>query len=71
MEAILKFNLPEEKDEFTYACNGVEYMLALDEIREYLRSEIKYKDLSSEQYEYCEKIYDKFFEIINNRSIEL
>jgi hypothetical protein len=42
MKAILKFNLPEEKDEFDFATNGINYYCALTEFDNWLRSEYKY-----------------------------
>ena len=42
MKAILEFNLPEEKDEYDFANNGVNYYSALVEFDHWLRSEYKY-----------------------------
>jgi len=42
MKAILEFNLPEEKDEYNFANNGVNYYITLVEFDHWLRSEYKY-----------------------------
>lgn len=45
MQAILKFKLPEEAEEHKNALNGVDYKIALDEMDNYLRGQIKYGEL--------------------------
>ena len=42
MEAILKFNLPEEQDEFELANNGGKFYTVLWELDQYLRNKVKY-----------------------------
>jgi hypothetical protein len=42
MKAILEFNLPEQKDEYDFANNGLNYYLTLTEFDKWLRSEYKY-----------------------------
>jgi len=42
MKAILEFNLPEQKDEYDFANNGLNYYLTLVEFDNWLRSEYKY-----------------------------
>jgi hypothetical protein len=42
MKAILEFNLPEQKDEYDFANNGINYYSALVEFDNWLRSEYKY-----------------------------
>ena len=44
MKATLTFNLPEEREEFNTAINGVNYMIALEDIRNKIRSWKKYED---------------------------
>jgi len=45
MEAILKFNLPEDKEEFDAASNGTDWALVVWEIDQLLRKKLKYGDL--------------------------
>jgi hypothetical protein len=42
MEAILKFNLPEEQDEFELANSGGKFYTVLWELDQYLRNKVKY-----------------------------
>jgi hypothetical protein len=50
MNGILKFNLPEENDDFQAALNGHKYKSAIWDFDQLLRSEMKYKDLSNDTY---------------------
>ena len=56
MEAILKFNLPDEKEEFDFATNGQNYYNTLFSLNEELRSRLKYGDLDPEVKEELEHI---------------
>lgn len=56
MQAILKFNLPEDRDEFILAQRGASYQIALDEIDNHLRSKMKYENLSDAEYHLFEQI---------------
>jgi len=42
MNVTLDFNLPEERDELDYALKGSEYYVALFEVLEMFRAEIKH-----------------------------
>ena len=42
MKATLEFNLPEDKEDFDFATNGINYYAALCEFDNWLRSEYKY-----------------------------
>lgn len=42
MKATLTFNLPEDREEFEIAQNGIRYLSALEEIKNLLRNEVKY-----------------------------
>ena len=42
MEAILKFNLPEDQDDHKYALAGVDALLTINSIEEEIRSYLKY-----------------------------
>ena len=39
MKATLEFNLPEDKEDFDFATNGINYYSALVEFDQWLRSE--------------------------------
>ena len=55
MKATLEFNLPEDKEDFNYASNGLNYYLALVEFDQWLRSEYKYNG-KEEMYAVREKL---------------
>ena len=55
MKAILEFNLPEDKENFEFATNGINYYSALTEFDNWLRSEYKYND-KEEMYAVREKL---------------
>ena len=66
MKATLEFNLPEDKDEFNYATNGINYYSALCEFDQWLRSEYKYNG-KEEMYAVREKL--NYFISENNVTI--
>ena len=72
MKAILEFNLPEDNEEFTMATKVSSYSVALWEISQFLRSEIKYNEqLSEDAYDQVVKIREKFHDILNDNNISL
>lgn len=50
-EGILKFTLPEERDEFEVAVKSSNYKAVLDEIDTYLRNKVKYEQLAESEAE--------------------
>lgn len=72
MKAILEFNLPEDNEEFTMATKASSYSVALWDINQFLRSEIKYNEqLSEDAYDEVVKIREKFHDILNDHNISL
>ena len=65
-EAILKYKLPEEKDEFTLAQRGSDFYLTLLDFDTWLRSQIKYHDRDD-----LEPVRDKLYEIMQDRMITI
>ena len=63
MKAILEFDLPEEAPEHQIALDGVRYCAALEEFRNWLRGQIKYAELSKEEYTFAEKARTEFHRI--------
>ena len=61
MEAILKFNLPEDKEEFDVASKGMDWALLAWDIDQSIRSLLKYHP---EEYDY--KALDHIQEEIHN-----
>jgi hypothetical protein len=66
MKAILEFNLPEDKVEFDFATNAVNYYSALVEFDQWLRSEYKYNG-----NEAMFEVRQKLNEIINENNIKI
>lgn len=69
MNATLTF---DEEDELLTAINGYKYKLALWYLDQFLRSEMKHNDdLTSEQYDYAEKVREKLYELLNEYQITI
>ena len=66
MKAILEFNLPEDKEDFDFANNAVNYYSALCEFDQWLRSEYKYNG-----NEAMVEVREKLNEIINENNIKI
>ena len=66
MKAILEFNLPEDKEDFDFANNAVNYYSALVEFDQWLRSEYKYNGNES-----MFEVRQKLNEIINENNIKI
>jgi hypothetical protein len=71
MKATLKFNLPEDQFEFDCAVKSTKMVFALTEIKEEIRSFIKYQELKENQYEIIDKLRDRFHEILSDNEINL
>lgn len=70
-EITWKFDLSEEGDEFQEAFNGSTYHGILIDFAQYLRDQMKYEELSDQEYEIYEKIKEKFYELLENENISL
>ena len=66
MKAIIEFNLPEDKEDFDFATNAVNYYSALVEFDQWLRSEYKYNG-NEPMFE----VRQKLNEIINENNIKI
>ena len=66
MKATLEFNLPEDKEDFDFATNGINYYSALVEFDNWLRSEYKYNG-NEPMFEVREKL-NKF---INENNVKI
>jgi hypothetical protein len=66
MKAILEFNLPEEKENFDFATNGINYYSALCEFDQWLRSEYKYNG-NEPMFE----VRKKLNEFINENNVKI
>jgi hypothetical protein len=66
MKAILEFNLPEDKEDFDFANNGINYYSALCEFDNWLRSEYKYNG-NEPMFE----VRKKLNEFINENNVKI
>ena len=71
MKAILKYNLPEEKEDFDLAMNGSNYMCVIHDLEQHLRAIYKYNgdNYSSEILDFVEKLREKLYEIKSNYNV--
>ena len=73
MEAILKFNLPEDHIEFEMAVNGSKMHSVLWEMDQWLRAQYKYMsdaEYSADKYETFEKCRDQLREIMFENGVK-
>ena len=73
MEAILKFNLPEDHIEFEMAVNGSKMHSVLWEMDQWLRAQYKYMpddDYSKDKYDTFEKCRDQLREIMFENGVK-
>ena len=65
MKAILEFNLPEDKEDYELCNKALAMSSAIDEIKDYLRTEYKYgKDKLD-----IEEVRDRIHEILKDNEI--
>jgi hypothetical protein len=60
MKVELSFNLPEEEDDFRAAINGQKLRGITYDFDQWLRNQIKYEDLTDEEYQTFQKCRDQF-----------
>jgi hypothetical protein len=71
MKAIIEFNLPEDQNEYELCNKAQEMSDAIKDVRDYLRSKVKYETQDKKKWEGYDEVYQQFFEIINNYNIKL
>ena len=73
MKAIIEFELPEDQEEYQMANNASKMYLALWDIKQLLRSKLKYNPdgLNDEQLEQWEAMRGDFFDILENNDLKL
>lgn len=70
-KAVLEFNLPEENDEFETAYNGINYKIILSELDNYLRSRLKYEELSEPIYEALQATRDELSKLVREENLDI
>jgi hypothetical protein len=68
MEATLKFNLPEETEEFNTAVNASNYKNALWEINQYLRNESKWSS-DENKSEIAQEVRDELYRLMSENNV--
>lgn len=72
MEAILKFNLPEEQEEFEYAVNGSKWASLVWNLDQELRSKIKYSEnITEEQENVYREVKSMLYELMSEKNLTL
>lgn len=73
MEAIIKFNLPEDEEDFQVAVNGKKMYSVLWEMDQWLRSNIKYApdSMSEDTYNAYQKCREQLSELMYEQNISL
>jgi len=69
-EALLKFDLIEEREDFDNAIKGSSYRSALFDIDQWLRSKLKYEELTEAQHEAYETTRKQLWDILNSNGVE-
>jgi len=71
MKAVLEFDLPEDKQEFTLATNGLNFWQVLWELDQILRAKTKYApdDLPQDKYDAYEEVRDKLRELMSENHL--
>jgi molecular chaperone GrpE (heat shock protein) len=72
-EAILKYNLPEEQDDFELAANARKYYSILWDIDNYMRARIKYasEDTPEIYSEAIQMVRDELWSLMNQHNLDL
>jgi hypothetical protein len=73
MEAILKFNLPEDQEEYDMCNKASDMHYVIWVMKQWLRSETKYApdEISEDTINALYKCRDKFNELINENNLEI
>jgi len=73
MEAILKFNLPDDQLDFDLAVNGSKWMAAMWQLDQWLRSQIKHAPdtMSEDTFTAFEQSRDMLHEILQEEGLKL
>ncbi len=71
MKVILEFNLPEENHEFANATQGSKMRSVLWELDQWLRSKLKYDELTNEQYDSFKQTREYLRSLLIDENIDL
>lgn len=71
MKATIEFNLPEDQHEWDNAVKADAMFCVLWDVKQELRSLLKYQEITSEQYDIVEKIQEFLIDNLNENEINL
>jgi hypothetical protein len=71
MKGALEFKLPEEREDFELAQQGIQWKSVVSDLLEFLRAEIKYKDHTAEEYALLELIQDRIWADLRDRNLSV
>ena len=71
MKAILKFDLPEESHEFANATQGWKMRSVLWDFDQWLRSKVKYEDLTDEQFQVYQGCRDHLRSLLYEENVDI
>ena len=73
MKAVLKFNLPEDQNEFEFAIEGNKWWGVVWDMEQWLRSKTKYAsdDMSDDTYKAFEECREQLREFIDEYNLNL
>lgn len=67
MKVVLEFNLPEDREEYDYALDGILYSIVIDDLDNWLRAKHKYEDQETIT---IEEVRSKLNELKNERNLK-
>jgi hypothetical protein len=68
MQAVLKFDFPEDEEKYEIYSHAQDYYMALCDMRESLRKIVKY---SEHNYLHIPSVERKFYSILKSRGLEI
>ena len=71
MKATLSYTLPEENEEFENARKGWNYQNTLYELDQYLRSKLKYEELTETQQIIYQEVRDKLHSFASDNEVSV
>ena len=73
MKIVIEYNLPDDAYEYAKFKNCNAYMLCLQDMHEYLRSQVKYApdEMSQESFDAYEMVREKLFRLLKEYNADL
>jgi hypothetical protein len=71
MKAIIEFNLPEDNYEYNITNNASKYLSVLFDYDQWLRSKLKYDDVSGEELEIIQKCRDMLHQVLQENNVNI